>query len=140
MNKVAFCGVAGLAVALTVSACGGASEYQVRGRQGRAPGADATIRVEATEHGTYLVRLAAEHLVPPERISKTGRVYVLWFELPNQHPTNEGALRYNPDDRKGTMFATVTRRPFTLTITVESSATVTTPSEHVVFEKKVPAM
>lgn len=117
--------------------CGGPSGLAVVGTA-RAPGADGTVQVEEIEGGNSLVTLSMTNLVPPSRLGDDLRTYVVWFQ-DGGRPVKAGTLEYDEDTRAGSMMATTPLSEFTLKITAESAATVTSPGDVVVAERRVSA-
>ena len=122
---------------LTLSACGGPSEFIVVGTA-RAAGADGMITVEKTESNN-LVNIQVENLAPPGRISEGTTVYVVWFKSPTAGPAAQGTLEYDPDDRVGRFSATTIHAELQVIVSAEVDATANSPSEVVILRQDVVA-
>ncbi len=120
---------------MAAAGCGGASEHVVVGTE-RAPGADGTIQVEEIEGGSSLVTISITNLLPPRRLGDGLTTFVVWFEGGGT-PVKAGTLDYDEDTRAGSMMATTPMTELTVSITAESEAAVTSPSDVVVVQRRV---
>jgi hypothetical protein len=126
-----------LAAAASV-ACGGPLTYQVQGSQ-VATGADAKVvaDVDEAKHQTKLT-VEAENLAPPDRISESAKVFVLWQRKNADAPWSRiGTLEYDADKRKGKFEGTVPESSFDFEVSAEAEPNVASPSGKVVFDKRV---
>ena len=118
-----------------LAGCGGPSEYVLTGTQ-RAAGADGLVTVEEIE-GNRMVTVELEHLPPPNRISESATVYIVWVKPERGQPTMAGRLEYDPDDRVGRTRATTPHDHFTVFVTAEADTTADSPSDVVVARQEV---
>lgn len=125
----------GAALLAAFVGCGGPAEYVVTGTQ-RAAGADGLITVEEIE-GNRLVTVEIEHLPPPNRISDSATVYIVWIKPERGQPTMAGRLEFDPEDRIGRMRATTPHRHFTILVTAEADPEADSPSDVVVARQEV---
>lgn len=123
------------ALALLLAACGGPQEYAITGTE-RAAGADGMVVVEEIE-GNRMVSVDLEHLPPPNRISESSTVYIVWIKPDGAAPTMAGRLEYDPEDRAGRMRATTPHINFTVMVTAEADAQAASPSDVVVARQQV---
>lgn len=123
-----------LALCLATTACG-PTTYSLAGR---APflGADALVEVEE-DGGNRAVDVTLTNLFPASRVSPDLNHYVLWLAPVGGTPQRASVLVYDADDREGTAHATFPDARFTVIVTAEAQATVSTPSTHVVFQQQV---
>ncbi|GAB4213481.1 MAG: hypothetical protein OHK0013_37390 [Sandaracinaceae bacterium] len=130
--------VLGLALlSLPLAACGGGPRsYVMRGTQ-RDPGSDARLQIETLDGGNYLLTLTATNVTPAERIGTGNTVYLVWIRTPNGQTQMESQLAYQPEQRTGRATITTPQRRFTLMVTAERDASVSTPSDNVVLTQEV---
>ncbi len=131
MNRLTLMGM----LALVAAACGGPQEYAIAGTE-RAAGADGMVIVEEIE-GNRMVSVELEHLPPPDRISGSATVYIVWIQPNGAQPTMAGRLEYDPDDRVGRMRATTPHTNFKVLVTAEADAQAASPSDVVVARQEV---
>ncbi|MFW5876722.1 MAG: hypothetical protein ACOCXM_08290 [Myxococcota bacterium] len=124
-----------LVLSLPLAACGGPASYQASGTN-VAAGADATIEVEELD-GNAFVRLDATHLPPPQRLGEGLTVYVLWFESEGEPAEKVSVLDYDEEERSGSARASTMQENILIMVTAERSPAVATPSEHLIFKKRV---
>ncbi len=125
----------GAVLLAALAGCGGPSEYVLTGTQ-RAAGADGLVTVEEIE-GNRMVTVELEHLPPPNRISESATVYIVWVKPERGQPTMAGRLEYDPDDRVGRTRATTPHDHFTVFVTAEADTTADSPSDVVVARQEV---
>jgi hypothetical protein len=124
-------------LAFTGLGCGGGSHtYDVRGTQ-RDPGADAHVQVERIEGGNHLLTITVRNLTPPDRLGGGNQTFIVWIHQENGPVTLGSRLEYQQDQRTGRATVTTPAVHFTLLITAEQNATVTQPSDFVVFQQNI---
>jgi hypothetical protein len=127
---------AALALALTLSACGGPRQFTLRGSQ-RDPGADGRLQDERLEGGNHLLTFTGSNMTPPDRLGEDLARYVLWIRTAEAPATMEANLQYDPNSRSGRATATTPHQHFWVTVTAERAQDSGTPSQFVVFEQEV---
>lgn len=127
-----------LALALTFGAagCGGPRNYRVTGTQ-RDPGADAQIQIENIAGGNHLMTITVRHLTPAARLGTGNTVFMVWIRAGSAPAALASELEYADDTREGTATATTPHDRFTVFVTAERNANVTTASDFVVFTQNV---
>jgi hypothetical protein len=121
-----------------LAACGGPLKYDVASSP-RAPGADARLVADVQEDvGQTQVEFTAKNLAPPERVAQGGNAYVVWYRKDNKATwVRMGALKYDVDDRKGSLRGSAAETSFDFEISAEPSADVSSPSGEVIFAQRV---
>lgn len=122
---------------VALSACGGASSYELKGRT-TAPGTDGQVVVERIEGGNKLVSLSLDHLVPPSRLGPGLQIFAVWFVGPTGAQL-AGQLLYDEDTRRGHLSATTPMGKFKLMVTAEKGPGATKPGDVVVTTRRVRA-
>ncbi|MEM9075113.1 MAG: hypothetical protein AAGE52_41835, partial [Myxococcota bacterium] len=120
---------------LALGACGGPSEYVITGTE-RTAGTDGMVIVEEIE-GNRMVTVELEHLPPPNRISDSAMLYVVWIKPDGGQPSMAGRLEYDEDDRAGRMRATTPHTSFTVMVTAEDDPATSSPSDVVIARQEV---
>jgi hypothetical protein len=90
----------------------------------------ATGSVEAKrEAGNYDLKVAVQHMAPPEKIKEGATTYVVWAEpTAGGSAQNLGQLKLDKDQRSGKLETVAPARPMKVLITAESGADATRPS------------
>lgn len=119
--------------------CSSTLHYAPKGTN-KAPEADAKVTADV-DAGTSITKLSvhAEHLAPPDRLNQGGTSFVAWAcKSGNSNCTRIGALKYDPESRKGDLTeVTVPMTKFDLVISVESQPDPQNPSGTVVISQTV---
>ena len=102
------------------------------------PAAQGQLKVGTTQNGNTKLELSIEHLAPPDRISSSASVYVVWVRSheAEAQPVNLGGLTVN-DNLEGEIVAITPLRNFALFVTPESSRVVTTPTGKVMITARI---
>lgn len=125
-------------LASLVAGCGGSRHYSVVGTD-LAPGVDGTLQVEQIEGGNSLVTLSLSGLPPAGRLGDDLESYVVWIAGGDGAPSRAGVLDVDEEVRTGRMMATTPLTQFTVTITAEPRADVSSPGPTVVVRREVSA-
>lgn len=127
-----------LALAFTVTACGGPLKYKAIS-SAKAPGADATIIADVKkDQGLTQLEIDVLNLAPPDRVAAGAATYVVWQRRNSDVAWSRlGAVRYDGSDRKGTWTGSVPETGFDLAISAEKDVSVASPSGETVFAQRV---
>lgn len=125
------------ALVLSLVACMQAAQSYPLVTAADAAGATGSVEVERIEGGQKLVIIELDKLPPPERVGAGMREFVVWVEGEDGSRERAGALNYNRSTNAGNLMATTTLPRFTVRVTGERDANVTTPSSVLLAERKV---
>ena len=84
--------VLSMALALPLAACGGPAPIQMLTAP-QTPAAQGTVVARPAENGNVRLTVEVKHLAPPERVSPTAKVYVVWVQPQSGPPQTVGAVR-----------------------------------------------
>lgn len=138
MKNLTRFGVGTLVLALSLTACGGPSEFALVG-SGGAAGADGNVQVEDVDGGNHLLTIHVEHLPPPERLHEGLTTYAVWLVAAGATPVKAGHLDFDAETRMGNLVATTPLPEFEMKITAETDANSTAPSDTVVLTRQITA-
>jgi hypothetical protein len=124
------------ALLLTGLACGGGGRFVVLGTA-RAPSTSGIIEVDDLDGGNTLVTVHLEHLHPPDRLADGLQSYVVWFQGPGGSPIRAGELRYDSEARTGDLAETAPFTHLVVSVTAETDAEATQPSDYVVASHEI---
>ncbi len=130
--------IAGLALLLALSGCGGALTYKIAS-SAKAPGANATVKADISKN-QHITRLtvSAAHLAPPARITAGTSMFTIWARKgPESQWVRVGNLKYDSSSREASFQGTVPRINFDMEITTEKDDNVASPSPNIVFSQHV---
>lgn len=127
-----------LLLALALSACGGALNYDLRGTQ-LSPSSDAKLVAQIDESRNLTeLELRASNLTPPDRLLEGGTTFVAWQRKSSETPWGRlGALELSDEGRSGVARLSVPEVAFDLLVSAEQDASVASPSGKTVFEQRV---
>ncbi len=125
------------AMLLSLAACMQAAQSYTLVTGANADGATGSIEVERIEGGNKLVIVELDKLPPPERVGAGMREFVVWVEGEDGSRERAGTLHYDRAAKAGNLMATTALPRFTVRVTGERDANVTTPSSVLLAERKV---
>ncbi len=125
------------ALLLSLAACMQAAQSYPLVTASNAHGATGSVEVERIEGGQKLVIIELDKLPPPERVGVGMREFVVWVIAEDGSRERAGTLKYDRTTRAGNIMATTARSRFTVRVTGERDANVTTPSSVLLAERKV---
>lgn len=102
------------------------------------PGASGEAEIGRDKNGNSTVHLRVWHLAPPENLTPTARVYVVWVQAGGAPAENKGVLKVN-DDLQGEMRFLTAAREFEVFITAEITPSPAAPSAQPVLLGRQPA-
>jgi hypothetical protein len=117
-------------------ACGGGRTYTTTG-VGGALSADARIDVTAVRGGNRQVRVAVQHLPPPDRLGSGLSTYGVWIVPPGGTPVPAGRLDYDPGSRRGQLTTVTPYEDFRIIVSAEPSMPAGYPSHAIVVSQDV---
>lgn len=91
------------------------------------PGARGQVEANKDKNGNTEVKLEAEHLAEPDRLSPPKTAYVIWFQETGGEPAMQGQLRVN-SKLKGSFKTTTPLKTFAVFVTAESDPNSKTPA------------
>jgi hypothetical protein len=102
------------------------------------PAAEGKVVAKAGPNNNTKLVIEVKHLAPPKKVNPEGKVYVVWVQgaAENGTPQNLGALKVD-SNLKGTLETLTPLRDFRLTITVERSAMLTSPTSSPVLAARI---
>ncbi len=125
------------ALLLPLAACAQAAQSYPLHTVANANGTTGSVEVELIEGGHKLVVVELDNLPPPERMGVGMREFVVWVEAEDGSRERAGTLHYDRDAKAGNLMATTALPRFTVRVTGERDANVTTPSSVLLAERKV---
>ena len=125
------------ALLLALCACIQASQRYPLVTGESAHGATGSLEVERIEGGQKLVMIELDKLAPPERIGTGMHEFVVWVEGEDGSRVRAGVLRYDRARKAGNLMATTQLPRFTVRVTGETKADVTTPSSVLLAERTI---
>jgi hypothetical protein len=125
------------ALLLSLAACVQAAQSYALVTGVHADGATGSVEVEQIEGGRKLVIVELDQLPPPERVGVGMREFVVWMVAEDGSRERAGTLHYDRNAKAGNLMATTTLPRFTVRVTGERDANVTTPSSVLLCERKV---
>jgi hypothetical protein len=125
-------------LALAQVACGltGGGAKQTMLTSAEVPSGQGTVQTKSDANGNTELTLDVNHLAPPPRVVPDASVYVVWVSPRGGSIQNVGALVVD-NDQHGNLRTVTPFRQFTVTVTPEPSARVTTPTHKPVFTSEV---
>jgi len=87
-------------------------------------------------NGNTTVKIAAEHLAEPGKLSPPGSDYVVWFQEKGAEPQTQGRMRIDKN-LKGSFETSTPLRNFDIFVTAESDASSKRPTGTEVFRTTV---
>jgi hypothetical protein len=132
-------GVAGaLMGALAFAGCGtmGREQTWTMNTTDKIPSADGKVKVKAEKDGNTRVKVEVVHLAPPASVFEQASTYVVWVKPESGPAQNVGVLKVDKN-LKGELETQTAFKDFTVMVTAEPSANVTTPGPHSVMNTQV---
>jgi len=123
--------------AQALGACVQASQDYPLVTKASAEGAQGSVQIERIEGEQKLVLIELEGLKAPERLGAGMREFVVWVQGEDGQNVRAGTLRYDRALKSGNLMATTSLPRFTVRVTGERDANVTTPSSVLLAERKV---
>ena len=123
--------VAGL---LVLGGC--AKNERMMAASAETPAAEGTVSTERGDNDNTIVHVRVKHLAPPFRLDPAATTYVVWLKPAEGPVQGVGALKVD-DDLVGRLDFVTPHRTFRLTVTPESKATITAPSNRPVFTSSI---
>lgn len=122
----------------TVLSCTHAPAPFVFGVSSVTPAATGSVRATVGANGNTVLKIAVQHLSPPDRVVPGATVYVVWARQldSDSPPTSLGALRVD-DQLAGRLDSLTVFRAFDLSITAEPMATVAQPTGKIVLDTRI---
>lgn len=118
--------VLSMALALPLAACGGPAPIQMLNAP-QTPAAQGTVVARPAENGNVKLTVEVKHLAPPERVSPTAKVYVVWVQPQSGPPQNVGGLRVD-QNLSGRLETVTVHQSFEVYITAEEQPAATLPT------------
>jgi hypothetical protein len=100
------------------------------------PAARGKVDIGKDSNGNTTVKMAAEHLAEPGKLSPPGSDYVVWFQEKGADPQPEGRLRIDKN-LKGSFETSTPLKNFDIFVTAESNANAKQPAGTEVFRTTV---
>ncbi len=100
------------------------------------PAARGKVQIRKDSNGNTTVKMAAEHLAEPGKLSPPGSDYVVWFQEKGVEPQTQGRLRIDKN-LKGSFETTTPLKNFDIFVTAESNAGAKQPTGTEVFRTTV---
>lgn len=100
------------------------------------PAATARAEVSQDKNGNTLVDLKVEHLAPPQNLTPSKSVYVVWIQPRGAAPIKQGQLKVN-DKLNGEFKTPTSYKVFKIFVTAENSASVSSPSGQEVLRQEI---
>jgi hypothetical protein len=100
------------------------------------PAARGNIDIGKDSNGNTKLKMEAEHLAEPGKLSPPRSDYVVWFQEKGAEPLTQGRLRIDKN-LKGSFQTTTPLKNFDVFVTAESDASVKQPSGAEVFRTTV---
>jgi len=127
--------VVGIAIAFTLTACGGGHHYKLNPSM-NVPAATGTVDVGHDQNGNTTIDLKVRHLAKPDSLTPPKVVYVVWIERSGLAAENQGALQLN-DNLEGEFKTTLPYKKFEIFVTAEDNPHATGPSGQEVLRQQV---
>jgi len=100
------------------------------------PAARGKVEVGKDSNGNTTVKITAEHLAEPGKLSPPGSDYVVWFQEKGAEPQTQGRLRVDKN-LKGSFETSTPLKNFDIFVTAESNASTKQPAGTEVFRTTV---
>jgi hypothetical protein len=100
------------------------------------PSAEGKVKVKAEKSGNTRVKVEVAHLAPPAAVFDKASTYVVWLKPETGRAQNVGVLKVS-NDLKGELETQTAFKDFTVIVTAEESANVTTPGPNSVMNTQV---
>lgn len=100
------------------------------------PAAQGKIETGKDHNGNTKLKLEAEHLAAPGKLTPPRTAYVVWFQEKASEPSLQGQLRIDKN-LKGTFETTTPLKNFDVFVTAESDASTKQPAGTEVFRATV---
>jgi hypothetical protein len=94
------------------------------------------VKVAKEKDGNTTVKVEVQHLAQPATVFEEASTYVVWLKPQTGAPQNVGVLSLNKD-LKGELETRTAFKDFSVIVTAEKTANVTTPSPHSVMNTQV---
>lgn len=124
-----------LGLVVVLAGCGPSTETIKVSGTPASPATDGSVTVDPRpEFGNGTLKIELKFVTPPERLSPSARVFVVWAK----HGTsaeNLGTLDYNATDRDARFESSVVSGPFVLLVTAETNGRATVPSSFELLSK-----
>ncbi|MCC6621561.1 MAG: hypothetical protein IT385_09930 [Deltaproteobacteria bacterium] len=121
---------------LAGAACGGGSEFVVRGTE-KSVGIDGVIAMTHQQEDVNLVTVDLVNLPPAERHDRNKKYFIVWLTPAEGTVIKAGRLAYDADARRGVLRATIPTDQVFVQVTAESLPDAATPSDFVIVSKHV---
>jgi len=100
------------------------------------PAARGKVEIRKNANGNTTVRIEAEHLAAPDKLSPPGTDYIVWFQEKGAEPQTQGRFRVDKN-LKGSFETSTPLRNFDIFVTAESNASTKQPAGPEVFRTTV---
>jgi hypothetical protein len=100
------------------------------------PSADGKVKVKPEKDGNTRLKVEVAHLAQPAAVFNEATTYVVWVKPQHGHAQNVGILKVDKN-LKGELETETAFKEFTVMVTAESSANVTTPGPYSVMNTQV---
>lgn len=101
------------------------------------PGATGTVDVKGDKTGGNTeMTVKVDHLARPALLTPPANEYMVWIDLEDGAPQNQGVLQVG-DNEKGDLKMTTSSSKFRVLVTAESDAHPKTPSNRVVLQSDI---
>ena len=100
------------------------------------PAARGKVDIGKDSNGNTTVKITAEHLAEPGKLSPPGTDYVVWFQEKGSEPQTQGRLRIDKN-LKGNFETSTPLKNFDIFVTAESNASTKQPAGTEVFRTTV---
>ncbi|MCX2679836.1 hypothetical protein OOZ15_07805 [Galbibacter sp. EGI 63066] len=117
---------------IALNSCGTKVAFPVSRVQ---PAANVVSTVKKESNGNYLIKIDAEHLAAPDRLSPPQKYYYTWVEKDEGLPVNIGRL-VSKKNNKAALQTLTPFKPEQIFITAEGEGEVTVPGNFEVFRSK----
>lgn len=128
-----------MAILVAAASCAGPGKLMMV-NDGSIPAAESTVTVGKSANGNTTFDLEVKHLAQPARVDPSATVYVVWLRGndASRSSQNMGALKVD-QDLNGSYSGVTPLREFELFVTVEPTATVTSPTGRSLLYRTVTA-
>lgn len=104
------------------------------------PAAKGSVKIKKSNNGNYLLDVKVMNLAPPNRLTPSKNVYVVWMETTENATKNIGMIKSSTSmlssTLKGNLQATSTSKPTSVYITAEDDGNTQYPGGQVVLRTK----
>jgi len=102
----------------------------------KVPAADGKVKVKAEKDGNTRVKVEVEHLASPDAVFAQASTYVVWLKPERGAAQNVGVLNLSKN-LKGELETRTAFKDFSVIVTAEHSANVTTPGPFRVMNTQI---